>query len=145
MRSIDSEVYLMDDDEIKERILKYKCVLGAPEYDVFCMSTIFSLAGIASSTGRHILSGRENLGKKRRYRLSRALIMAETGMIVKKNGRIAIGNPTHTMPARLKIRLTSDGIKIEKGVSPRNNIEVMPSFSNVFVDNKMRLPVRKES
>ena len=125
------EPYMMDDAEIRERLSRYKGQVGVREPDVFGITTIFAQAGIKSPEAFGILSGRKPMGKKRRLRLSRAIIMAETGMIQKKNWVVTINPPTRPMPGRMRIRLSS-GVPILEQIHTPASAEAMPSFKTVF-------------
>ena len=124
--------YVMDDDEIKERMQKYKMPQGQHLDDVFGMATIFVQAGISPAEGYSILSGKKKLGARRRLRISRAIIMAETGMIRKVNGRIRIGEPTRAMPPRMKMTLQVGVPKLEYVRTAPAVAEVMPTFKQAF-------------
>ena len=140
----ETKVYLMSDEEIRSRVSAYKLDPGPPDEDVFGISTIFRLAGLLPSTGRHMMSGKEAIGPRRRLRLSKALIMVETGMVKKVKGKIVIGEPTRSMPSRLRLNITKEGMKVVLSDPVQQPVETMPSFAKVFVDNKFRLPIRKD-
>ena len=123
---------IMEDDELFERIRKYKMRQGEHWEDVFGISAIFMQAGINVSEGYRILNGKVKLGLLRRQRLTRAVVIAETGMMRKVNGKIVIGEPTRAMPPRLRINISNLGVKLE---TPRQKLgiaDVMPSFKQIF-------------
>ena len=123
---------LMDDAELIERLTKYRGKPGEREQDVICLANIFAAAGIYSGNGYHIMDGTDKIGTKRRIRLTRAVIMAETGMIRKVNGKVIIGPATRPMPARLHLKMYPTGLRIEKVDRPPAGAELMPTFTQVF-------------
>jgi len=142
----DIDYYVMDDTELRERIRKY-CIPQEKrnDPDSFGMQHIFEVAEVPPKDGYRFLNGTRPIGPKRRARLSRAVIMAETGLVYRYRWVVCIReNPTKPFPPRMSVRLDSNGVSIAPKDKPTPTATQLPSFNSAFGSDKpQRLPFVK--
>lgn len=123
---------IMPDDELIERMRSYRGKGWKTEDSAVTQSDLLELAGINRSDWAKFCKGKKRFNSTSTLRLTKVVVMAETGCISKIGGVLHVGTPTRSMPPRVKLSVSSAGPRIAPAAEPQRQVGGLPSFKGLF-------------